>query len=142
MAGAPSPAQQRRMLELLHSRGFVAAAPDHRVLRYLEFQRQARACPLHTTRGKVLETRVWQITPAGVAALFRLKVPTRRRPAAAAHRQIDLEEALASSSGGAPDVAPLTDPDTPAASTAGVSAPEAAQSRHSARGRQPEPTHA
>ena len=49
-------------------------------------------------------------------------------------RQTDIEAAIAASSGGEPDAAPLTDPDAPACSSAGVSAPKAAQSRQRARG--------
>lgn len=56
--------------------------------------------------------------------------------------QHDIEDAIASSSGGEPDAAPLTDPDAPAADTAGVSAPKAALSRQRARGRKPEHAHA
>lgn len=60
-------------------------------------------------------------------------------------RQIDIEDAIAStSSGGRPDAAPLTDPDAPADAPAGVSAPEGRsvetrwQMPRGARGRKPE----
>ena len=43
---------------------------------------------------------------------------------AADPRQIDIEAAIAASSGGEPDAAPLTDPDAPAVTAADVSAPQ------------------
>lgn len=62
---------------------------------------------------------------------------------AADDRQTDIEDAIvaSTSSGGEPNTAPVTDPDAPTVPAAGVSAPRAAQSRHSARGRKPEPAH-
>ena len=49
-------------------------------------------------------------------------------------RQIDIEAAIAASSGGEPDAAPLTVPDAPAAVTADVSAPQGRTVEKSARG--------
>lgn len=145
MAGTPSPARQARVLELLHSRGLVTAKADHQVLRYLEFRRQARALPLYDPRGRLLANRAWQITPAGAAAALRLKQPPRRRSQGSAEPlQIDLEEAIATSSGSAPECAPLPDPDAPACSSTGVSAHQgrsvetAGTCRPGARGAMPE----
>ncbi|WP_174293432.1 hypothetical protein [Sphingomonas bacterium] len=113
------------MLELLRSHGLVLAGPDQTVLRYLQFRRHARALPLHDIRGKTTLARAWQITDAGVAAALRLAEPKRRRRVAAPeHLQIDLEEAIAASSGGEPEAAPLPDPDAPTVTAAGVSAPQ------------------
>lgn len=53
-------------------------------------------------------------------------------------RQIDIESAIAASSGERPVSPPLPDPDAPACSSADVSAPEGRSSRRSARGRKPE----
>lgn len=62
---------------------------------------------------------------------------------AADDRQTDIEDAIAaSSSGGGPDAAPLTDPDAPTVPAAGVSAPLAAQSKRALAAAKPEPIHA
>ncbi len=57
-------------------------------------------------------------------------------------RQHDIEAAIAASaptsSGGEPDATPLTDPDTPTCSSAGVSAPKGRSVETRARGRKPE----
>jgi len=63
-------------------------------------------------------------------------LPRWARPATD-DRQTDIEDAIASSrSGGEPDAAPLPDPDAPVPVRTSVSAPRAAQSRQSARGRE------
>ena len=52
-----------------------------------------------------------------------------------------IEAHLRASSGERPDALPLTDPDAPAVGPAGVSAPEAAQSRHMRSRPKPEASH-
>ncbi|WP_375380110.1 hypothetical protein [uncultured Sphingomonas sp.] len=62
---------------------------------------------------------------------------------AADHRQADIEDAIAaSSSGDRPVSIPLPDSDTPTCSSAGVSAPKAAQSEHALAAAKPEHEHA
>lgn len=142
MAGAPSPARQLRMLELLRSQGLVLAGPDQPVLRYLEFRRHARALPLHDIRGKTIMARAWQITDGGIAAALSLSAPKRRKRSSAPQAlQIDLEEAIAARSGERPVSLPLTDPDAPTVTAASVSAPMAAQSRRRARGQAGDAAH-
>lgn len=139
MGGAPSPKSQMGMLERLRSCGLVISGPDQRVLRYLELRRLAVARPLYDIRGKATMARAWQITDAGVAAALRLAQPARgKRRARPGAEQIDLEEAIAASSGGEPEAAPLTDPDAPAVTAADVSAPQGRPVETCARGRKPE----
>lgn len=74
-----------------------------------------------------------------ISARVRKAWSTRKARIAAESRQINIDDAIASRrSGGAPEAAPLPDPDAPAVAAADVSAPKAAQSRQHARGRQPE----
>jgi hypothetical protein len=132
MASATPEKTRRRLLRLLLSRGLVMAPADHRTLRDLEHRQHVRAQPIYNSRGQLLKARAWSITARGQAWV-------QAQPEPADARQIDIEDAIASSSSGdAPGCAPLPGNDAPTVPAAGVSAPKGRSSKHALTAAKPE----